>query len=124
MLTNALVQIEELQKQITKLRAEAIEQLRAKKEQLLKEIAGVDAQIAKLTGVSTEKKQSQPQKELVGKSIPLQELKVLLSVAPDKTLSIRKERLQIANIKTLARVNPHLLRLGGKGAWPTVTLLI
>jgi hypothetical protein len=50
-------------------------------------------------------------------------LKELLALAPDKTLNIRKEGLQLANIKTLARVNPHLLSLGGKGAWPTVTLL-
>ncbi len=48
---------------------------------------------------------------------------MLLAAAPDKTIHIRKAGLELANIKTLARVNPHLLRLGGKGAWPTVTML-
>jgi hypothetical protein len=29
----------------------------------------------------------------------------------------------LRNIKILAEANPHLLKLGGKGPWPTVTLL-
>ena len=57
------------------------------------------------------------------KSVPLQELKELLANAPEKTLSIRKEGLDLANIKTLVKANPTLLKLGGKGPWPTLTLL-
>jgi len=53
----------------------------------------------------------------------LSELKELLAAAPNKTLNIRKEKLELRNIKSLASVNPGLLKLGGKGAWPTVTLL-
>ena len=47
----------------------------------------------------------------------------LLAGLPNKTANIRKDNLDLANIKTLATANPHLLKMGGKGAWPTVTLL-
>ncbi len=57
------------------------------------------------------------------RSIPLQELKELLAKAPDKTLNVRREGLELQNIKTLAAVNPSLLKMGGVGPWPTVTLL-
>jgi hypothetical protein len=96
--------------------------LRDKRADLQRELAAVDAQIAELTGTPVEK-QAKVARELTGRSIPLSELKALLAAAPDKTISIRKEGLQLANIKTLATVNPHLLSIGGKGAWPTVTLL-
>ncbi len=119
---SALTQIEKLQQEIAALRTQALHELRARREAVLQEIARVDAQVSTLTGVPVEKKQTVPSVG-AGKSIPLQELKALLAAAPDKTLNIRKEGLQLANIKTLARVNPHLLRLGGKGAWPTVTML-
>jgi hypothetical protein len=58
-----------------------------------------------------------------GKSIPLSELKVLLEAAPEKTLNVRKAGLQLRNVKILADANPHLLKLGGKSPWPTVTML-
>jgi hypothetical protein len=52
-----------------------------------------------LTGVPLVK----TDREETGRSIPLTELKEMLAAAPDKTLNIRKEGLQLANIKTLAR---------------------
>jgi hypothetical protein len=64
-----------------------------------------------------------PLKAGPGTSIPLSELKPLLEAAPEKTLNIRKAGLQLRNIKVLATANPHLLRLGGKNPWPTVTML-
>jgi hypothetical protein len=121
--TNAFAQIEKLQKEIAALQVEGAKSLRARREALVQELAQVDARIAELTGVAPQSGQPKAAKALTGKSIPLQELKALLAAAPDKTLSIRKEGLQLENIKTLARVNPHLLQLGGKGAWPTVTML-
>jgi len=57
------------------------------------------------------------------KSPCLQELKELLNAAPDKTISIRKDGYDINKIKTLAKANPSLIQLGGKGAWPTMRLL-
>lgn len=47
----------------------------------------------------------------------------MLAAAPDKTIKIRQEGLDLKNIKTLAAANPHLLQMGGNGPWPTVTLL-
>jgi hypothetical protein len=57
------------------------------------------------------------------KSPSLQELKEILAAAPEKTLAVRSEGYDLRNIKVLASANPGLLKLGGKGAWPTVTLL-
>jgi hypothetical protein len=118
-----LARIEELKKEIATLQAEALRLFQEERRSLTSRVATIDAELAELIGPPPEKRGPIPESELPGKSIPLQELKALLEVAPDKTLNIRKEGLQLANIKTLARVNPHLLRLGGKGAWPTVTML-
>ena len=119
----ALARIQELQKEIATLQSDALRELQSERAALLKQITSIDSQIAGLTGVPAEKKAEGEAKELSGKSIPLQELKELLAAAPDKTINIRKEGLQLANIKTLAKYNPQLLSLGGKGAWPTVTML-
>ncbi len=91
---------------------------------LSRELATVDAELAKLTGAPVEgKKTRSTAPTSPGKNVPLQELKALLAEAPDKTLNVRKEGLELRNIKVLAEANPTLLKLGGKGAWPTVTLL-
>jgi hypothetical protein len=120
--TDSLQRIETLKAEIARLESEALKELTAKRESLLRELAKVDAQIAELTGSTIESKRG-PKQQPPGKSLPLQELKQLLEHAPDKTLNIRKENLDLRNIKVLAEANPHLLKLGGKGAWPTVTLL-
>jgi len=117
-----LSRIEELKAQIAQLQQEGIQELRAKRKTLADELATIDAQLAELTGTPTVKARGAA-KASTGRSVPLSDLKTLLAAAPDKTLSIRKEGLDLANIKTLANANPHLLGLGGKGAWPTVTLL-
>lgn len=124
-MSSALTQIEKLELEIAALRKQALQELRAKRESLAEELAKIDAQIASLSGTpaSTEKKQPRVVGEKPGKSVPLTELKALLAEAPEKTLNIRNAGLQLANIKTLAQANPHLLKMGGKGAWPTVTLL-
>lgn len=119
---SAVARIAELKAQLAALQADAIKELREKRAALVKEIAQVDAQLAEMTGQSVGKAARGP-KVGAGKSIPLQELKALLEAAPSKTLSIRKEGLELRNIKILAEANPSLLKLGGKGPWPTVTLL-
>jgi uncharacterized coiled-coil DUF342 family protein len=115
--------IQELQAQIAALQEEEVKELKQQRNQLLEQVQALDSQIAAITGKSTLKKGAGPEKKSTGRSIPLQELKDLLAAAPEKTLNIRKEGLQLSNIRTLANVNPHLLQMGGKGAWPTVTLL-
>jgi hypothetical protein len=120
---NPLKRIEELKAQIAKLEADALQELKEKREALLAELQSVDAQIAAFTGAPVELKTRKRSEREPARSIPLQELKELLANAPDKTLSIRKENLDLRNIKVLAQANPHLLKLGGNGPWPTVTLL-
>jgi hypothetical protein len=117
----SLSRIQELKAQIAQLEKEGIQELRAKRKAIADEIATIDAQLAELTGVPVEKKTRA--KAAPGRSIPLSELKDLLAAAPEKTLSIRKEGLELRGIKILAEANPHLLRIGGKGPWPVVTLL-
>jgi hypothetical protein len=120
----SLERIEQLKAEIASLEQAAIQELMDRRNSLTHELATVDAEIAKLTGKSVpEKKTRSVQAKAPAKSLPLQELKALLAEAPDKTLNIRKEGLELRNIKVLAKANPHLLRLAGKGAWPTVTLL-
>jgi hypothetical protein len=121
--SSPLKQIEELKAQIARLEGDALRELRERREELVAELQSVDSQIAALAGVSVESKTRKRTEREPAKSVPLQELKELLANAPDKTLSIRKENLDLKNIKVLAEANPHLLRLGGNGPWPTVTLL-
>jgi hypothetical protein len=53
----------------------------------------------------------------------LAELKLMLAAAPDKTISTRRENLDLKNIRLLTDQNPGLLRMGGSGPWPIVMLL-
>ena len=118
--TQSLDRINTLKAEIASLEQAAVGELQAKRASLVADIAQIDTEIATLTG--------KPLKGLKVRtrsvrSIPLQELKELLELAPEKTLNVRKEKLDFANIKTLANANPHLLNIAGKGPWPTVTLL-
>jgi len=122
MSTSALTRIQELQEQIAKLQGDALRELRQRREILAKEIASVDAQLAELGGEAAPKKGPRKAKA-ASQAITLPELQHLLEAAPEKTLSIRKTNLDLASIKALALDHPQLLRLGGKGPWPTVTLL-
>ena len=121
-LTTSQERIAQLKAELKKLEQTALQELMEKRNQLSHELAAVDAEIAQLTGKPIEGKKTRSTAG-PGRNIPLSELKELLAAAPNKTLNIRKENLELRNIKNLASVNPGLLRLGGKGAWPTVTLL-
>lgn len=122
--TSSLERIQLLKAEIASLEQAAIQELMDRRNALTHELATVDAEIAKLTGKPVEAKKGRAiQPKSPGKSLPLQELKELLAAAPGKTVNIRKEGLELRNIKVLANANPHLLKIGGKGAWPTVTLL-
>ena len=121
---SSLDRIAELKAQIATLEQSAIQELMEKRNTLSRELAVVDAEIARLTGKPVEgKKPRAVTSKASGKSPSLQELKELLSAAPGKTIGIRKEGYDLQNIKTLAKANPTLLQLGGKAPWPTVTLL-
>ena len=122
--TTSQDRIAQLKAEIAKLEQGALQELMERRNALSHELATVDAEIATLTGkpVAAKKTVSSAPK-VAGNSPSLQELKELLATAPDKTLNIRKAGLDTPNIKTLAKANPSLLKLAGKGAWPTVTLL-
>ncbi len=122
--STALEEIAQLQGQIFALKEAAVVELKERRSRLEAELASIDKELETLTGKAAgapRVRQSTP--AAPRRSLPLQELKEFLAAAPDRTLNIRKEGLDLANIKTLAKANPHLLRLGGKAPWPTVTLL-
>jgi len=122
--TSSLDRIQQLKTEIASLEQAAIQELMDRRNTLTRELATIDAELARLTGQPSETKKTRSgTPKHAGKSLPLQELKELLENAPEKTLSIRKENLELRNIKVLANANPHLLKIGGKGPWPTVTLL-
>ena len=122
--TTSLERIQQLKNEIASLEQAAIQELMERRNHLSRELAAVDAELATLTGKPVEGKKTRASAPSgPGKNLPLQELKELLAEAPNKTLNIRKEGLELRNIKVLAGANPQLLKLGGKGAWPTVTLL-
>lgn len=121
---SSLERIQQLKAEIASLEQSAIQELMDRRNALTNELASVDAELARLTGKSAESRKARSSSPTASlKSLSLETLKELLAAAPEKTLSVRKEKLDLANIKTLVAANPALLELGGKGAWPTVTLL-
>jgi predicted nucleic acid-binding Zn-ribbon protein len=122
---NPLEEIAKLQAQIEELKGGALQELKDRRVALEQELKAVDAEIEKLTGKPAAAKRTRRTNapDMPARTPDLQELKEMLSAAPDKTIGIRKEGLDLRNIKILAEANPHLLKLGGKGPWPTVTLL-
>ena len=123
---SSLERITELKSQIAALERGAIQELMEKRNTLSHELAAIDAEIARLTGKPVKAKGSTIStggSKPAGKSPSLQELKEIIAAAPDRILNIRGGGYDLRNIKTLAKANPQLLQLGGKGAWPTVKLL-
>ena len=132
---NSLQEINKLQQQIEQLKDAAVSELKARRAELESELKSVESEIENLTGkpatVRRPRAYAAPSAGPVasapeassGKKPDLQELKALLGAAPEKTISLRKEGYDVRNVKILAMANPHLLRMGGKGAWPEVTLL-
>jgi hypothetical protein len=112
-----------LKAEIQSLEQSALTELQDKRNALLEEIAAVDAEIEGLTGESTEKlaiRTRAPKR--AGKQISFELLKTTLRELPGKTMNIRKEGYDSKQIKSLIASNPESLSLGGKGAWPTVSL--
>jgi hypothetical protein len=118
--SQSLNRINALKAEIASLEQAAVSELHARRASLVNELEHLDAEIGRITGKAPK---SAKLRTRSGRSVSLQELKEILENAPEKTLNVRKEKLDFANIKTLANANPHLLKLAGKGPWPTVTLL-
>src|SRR4051812_37609400 len=89
--------IQQLQAEIEELRQRATRELKEKRVELEQQLVEVDAEIRKLTGKSLPSLAPQRRREPTGRSVPLQGLKDLLAAAPDKTLNLRKEGLEVRN---------------------------
>ncbi len=120
-------QIAQLKLEIAKLEQSAIQELLDQRAALKKDLAAVEKEISlaqdQLNPSKRRKIGKKADPTAFGKSVPLEELKQKLSFAPDKTVNIRKEGFNALSIRNLAKANPQLLRIGGKGPWPTVTLI-
>ena len=123
-MSSSLDRITDLKAQIATLEKNALQDFMEKRNNLSHELAAVDAEIARLTGKPVEGKKARlTTPKAAGKSPSLQQLKEILAAASDKTVGIRSGGYDLRNIKVLAKANPQLLKVGCKGAWPTVTLL-
>jgi len=119
--------LDELITEIARLQEKVIEELRQRRAWLRRELLQVDAELAELTWepkTETPAPSTAPASITSGKrTVTLPELIAELEAAPDRTLNIRKATLEAKSIKALIKAHPQRLKLGGKGAWPTVTLL-
>lgn len=127
---SATQQIEKLKAEyetaIIKLKNDALAELETKRAAAAETLKGIEAEIAELSGKPARKARKAgggAKPAGTGKKPSLQELKALLAAAPGKSVGIRKEGLDLANVKTLAAANPGLLKISGKSPWFNVTLL-
>jgi hypothetical protein len=129
--------------EIEKLQKAVVRDLQDRRGRLSRELHSVDVELAELAGelpnvvpAATEAK-PRPRARApitvptvaeiiaapVTRQVDLAALIAELHAAPDGTLNIRKAGLDVKHVRTLVKANPRLLRLHGKGAWPTVTLI-
>jgi len=118
--TTPLEEIQKLQAQIASLKDSAITELRARKSAIEAELKSIEGEIENLTGKAPGRRGRRSADTPAKRSLTFQELKDILLSRPNRALSIRKEGLDVTNIRTLANINPRDLVLGGKGPWPTV----
>ncbi|HEY2342657.1 MAG TPA: hypothetical protein VGH90_06495 [Chthoniobacteraceae bacterium] len=121
--TNPLEEISKLQAQIAQLKDVALQELKMRKTTLETEISSIDREVEKISGRPAGRRGVKLFDTPARRSVTFHELRDLLLAEPDRTLSVRKAGLDSTNIRTLANLNPRELRLGGKGPWPTVTLV-
>jgi hypothetical protein len=103
-----LRQIDKLKAEIAKLEAEALKELKAKREALVAEIASVDEQIAALSGTGVIAPRKRAAKK-PAKSTLQQELRKPATNAPENGQSIGRGDLDSSNDKALADVNSRPL---------------
>ena len=113
-----LSQIQKLQAEIMEIRAQAVIELTHRRKAIEQELQEIDQQLEQLNGKPKERK---PKFPTPARLVSLAELKSMLGASPNKTISTRKENLDLRNVRLLTDKNPDLLRMGGSGAGPTVT---
>jgi hypothetical protein len=116
--------LDELIAEVANLQKAVVQELLERRARLCRELADVDAELAELDGSPAPAKKKAPSKSRASgaRKLSLPELAAELETAPGHTLNIRKANLDVKHTKALAKANPKLLQLGGKGAWPTVML--
>ncbi len=115
---------DELIAAVVRLHEKTVAELRERRARLRRELSSVDAELADLTDDKTE--EPAPVKAAATsakRSVTVAELIAELQAAPDRTINIRKANLDVKTIKVLAKAHPHMMKLGGKSGWPTLTLL-
>lgn len=116
--------LDELIAELAHLQESVVRQLRDRRERLCEELASVNAELEELEEKpAPAKKKPAKVTANAARKPTLPELTAELEAAPEHTLNIRKAHLDVKHIKALAKANPQALQLGGKGGWPTVTLL-
>jgi hypothetical protein len=101
-----LRQIDKLKAEIAKLEEEALKELKAKREELVAEIAFVDEQIAALVGTVVIGPRRRAEKK-PAKSTSKQEFRKPATNAPENDQGIGQRDLDFRNDKALADVNSH-----------------
>ncbi|TCO91944.1 hypothetical protein EV701_107225 [Chthoniobacter flavus] len=116
--------LDELIAAVADLQSAAEHELRDRREWLSRELASVEAELADLAEESPVEEKPQPKETTDSvRKLTLPELIAVLEAAPERTLNIRKAHFDVKSVKALAKANPQRLQLGGKGGWPTVTLV-
>jgi hypothetical protein len=115
--------LDELIAEVANLQKAVVQELLDRRARLCRDLATVDAELADLEESPAPAKKG-PTKSHAGhtRKLSLPELTTELEAAPERTLNIRKANLDVKHTKALGKANPQLLQLGGKGAWPTVSL--
>ncbi len=115
--------LDELIAEVANLQKAVVRELLDRRARLCRELADVDAELADLEESPAPAKKAPTKSQAADTRKPsLPELTAELKAAPEHTLNIRKANLDVKHTKALAKANPQLLELGGKGAWPTVSL--
>jgi len=120
--TSPIAKIEQLKAEIARLQSDAVQELRDKRDRLVRELAEVDAQLAALTGdapTTARRQRAGSQRKVVA----FEELKGLLQQAPSRSLNIRREGYDLATIKGLIAEHPAELKFVPSGPWPSVALV-
>lgn len=118
-MSEVLNRIEQLKAEIAGLEKAAVSDLIAKRASKVKELEALDAEIARISGkgVNAGRVKAKP-----GRPVSYQELMMLLERAAGNTINVRKEKLDLALVRSIAAGNPKLV-FGGKGPWPTLSLV-
>lgn len=119
----AIEEIAKLQAQIQQLKGDALKELQNRKSSIEEELEAIEAELLNLTGKADGRRGKRGLDTPAKRSLTYAELREMLAAAPERTLNIRKQNLDLLNVRTLVHANPQFLSLGGKAPWPTVSLV-